>query len=365
MSKLFETTTIKSMELDNRFVRSATALHEASDDGACTPSIIDRMVELARGGVGLIITGHAYVAKVGQAGVQQLGCHDDSMLPGLSALAQAVHREGGKVALQIAHAGLLAHTQQTGQEPLGPSPMQTKNGPVGRAMTADELDGMEAAFAAAGARAVQAGFDAVQIHSAHGYGLGQFVSPFFNKRTDEYGGSLENRARMLLRVVAAVREAVGTEYPVLLKINAEDRLDGGLCKEETVQVCAMLQQAGIDAIEFSGGTTYALRQGQIELTFAPTKRKGVYYRDAAVLYKTAVDVPLMLVGGIRSFETSEELVVDGLADYISFCRPLIREPDLVNRWKAGDRRKSSCISDNLCGYASMKGKGLHCVHLKQ
>jgi 2,4-dienoyl-CoA reductase-like NADH-dependent reductase (Old Yellow Enzyme family) len=230
-------------------------------------------------------------------------------------------------------------------------------------MTADELDDMEAAFAAAGSRAVQTGFDAVQIHSAHGYGLGQFVSPFFNKRTDDYGGPLENRARMLLRVVAAVREAVGGRYPLLLKINAEDRLDGGLCKEETVQVCAMLQQAGVDAIEFSGGTTYALRQGQIELTFAPTKKKGVYYRDAAELYKTKVDVPLMLVGGVRSFETSEELVEGGIADYISFCRPLIREPNLVNRWEAGDRRKSGCTSDNLCGYASMQGKGLHCVHL--
>jgi 2,4-dienoyl-CoA reductase-like NADH-dependent reductase (Old Yellow Enzyme family) len=365
MSKLFETTTIKSMELDNRFVRSATALGEAADDGACTSSIIHRMVELARGGVGLIITGHAYVDKVGQAGAKQLGCHDDSMLPGLTEMAQAVHDADGKIALQIAHAGLLASIEQTGQEPLGPSPLQTENGPAGRAMTVGELDDMAAAFASAASRAMQAGYDAVQIHSAHGYGLGQFISPFFNKRTDEYGGSLESRARVLVRVVAAVRGAVGERYPVLLKINAVDRLDGGLCKEETVQVCAMLQQAGVDAIEFSGGTTYALRQGLIEQTFAPTKKKNVYYRDAAELYKTQVDVPLMLVGGIRSFETSEELVEDGIADYVSFCRPLIREPGLVNRWKAGDRRKSGCTSDNLCGYASMQGKGLHCVHLKQ
>jgi 2,4-dienoyl-CoA reductase-like NADH-dependent reductase (Old Yellow Enzyme family) len=365
MSKLFEATTIQNMQLDNRFVRSATGLGAAADDGTCTSGIVDAMVKLARGGVGLIITGHAYVDKVGQAGPRQMGCHNDSMLPGLTAMAQAVHQAGGKVALQIAHAGLLADTEQTGQDPLGPSPMQTENGPVGRAMTAGELDDMVAAFASAASRAVQAGCDAVQIHSAHGYGLGQFISPFFNKRTDEYGGSVENRARMHRRVIAAVREAVGDAYPILIKMNVVDLLDGGLSKEEMVEACVLLEQAGIDAIELSGGTTYALRKGQIELTPFPTKKKTVYYRDAAELYKTKVDVPLMLVGGIRSFETSEELVERGVADYISLCRPLIREPDLVKRWKAGDRRKADCISDNLCGYAIMQGKDLHCVHLEQ
>ena len=126
----------------------------------------------------------------------------------------------------------------------------------------------------------------------------------------------------------------------------------------------MLQTEGTDAIELSGGTTYAIRIGQVENSWGPTKKKSVYWQKAAELYKAKVNVPLMLVGGIRSFETATELVEESVADYVSLCRPFIREPDLVNRWKSGDLRKAACVSDNLCGYESMKGKGLHCVHLK-
>jgi 2,4-dienoyl-CoA reductase-like NADH-dependent reductase (Old Yellow Enzyme family) len=363
MSKLFETTTINNLQLDNRFVRSATAMNMAADDGKCTPKLIDAMVKLAQGGVGLIITGHAYVCKVGQAGTKQMGCYDDSMLPGMTEMVQAVHRAGGAIALQIAHAGILAKAEQSGLEPLGPSALQTEDGPVGRAMMASEIEHTVAAFAAAASRAVQAGFDGVQIHSAHGYALSEFLSPYSNHRTDAYGGSLVNRSRVLLQVVGAVRRAVGDAYPVLVKMNSEDRLDGGLSKEEMVEICTMLQQAGVDAIELSGGTTYAFRLGQPERSWGPTKKRTVYYREAAEQYKARIGVPLILVGGIRSFEAAQELVESGVADYISMCRPLIREPALVNRWKAGDRRKADCISDNRCGYAVRQAGGLYCVHL--
>jgi 2,4-dienoyl-CoA reductase-like NADH-dependent reductase (Old Yellow Enzyme family) len=230
-------------------------------------------------------------------------------------------------------------------------------------MTVREIQGTIEAFAAAAARAVQSGFDSVQIHAAHGYLLSQFLSSFFNKRSDEYGGSLENRSRMLLQVLEAVRDEVGDDYPVLVKMNSEDLLDEGLSREEAVEVCALLQQAGVDAIELSGGTTLAIRLGQIECSWAPINKAPVYYREAAEQYKARISVPLILVGGIRSFETAEELVESGIADYISMCRPFVREPDLVNRWKAGDRRKADCISDNACGWAAYKGIGVKCVHL--
>jgi 2,4-dienoyl-CoA reductase-like NADH-dependent reductase (Old Yellow Enzyme family) len=202
----------------------------------------------------------------------------------------------------------------------------------------------------------------VQIHAAHGFLLSQFLSPAFNKRKDEYGGALENRARLLLGVVRGVREAVGPEYPVLIKINSEDFLDGGMTREEAVQVSDMLQKASVDAIEFSGGTVASPekflppRPGRLK-----TPEQEVYYREAARLYKQEVGIPLMLVGGIRSYEVAEELIRGGTADYISMSRPLICEPGLVKRWREGDRRTAECLSDNACFAPGLEGKGIYCV----
>ena len=365
MSKLFESTTIKSLQLDNRFVRAATWLGMAAQDGACTPELIDAIAELAQGGVGLIITGYAPVLKGGQAVPRQMGCYDDHLLPGLTEMTQAVHDAGAKIALQIVHGGVLSPAELTGEEPVGPSAMPTEAGPLGRAMTAGEIQGTVEAFAAAASRAVVAGFDAVEIHAAHGYLLSQFLSPFFNRRTDEYGGSLGNRARMLMQVVSGVQDAVDDGYPVFVKMNSEDLLDGGLSKKEMVEVCAMLQGAGIDAIELSGGTVLGVAMNKLEITPFPVGNGRVYWREAAEQYKKEIDVPLILVGGIRSFETAEGLVEGGVTDYVALSRPLIREPDLINRWKAGDRKKADCISDDACGFAGFEGKSVRCVHLAQ
>ena len=363
MSTLFEPITINSMQMRNRFVRSATNDILAGEDGRCKPELVESMAELARGGVGLIISGFAYVNKIGQAMPMQIGCHSDEMLPGLAGIAQAVHQEGGAIALQVAHAGILAATQLSGSDAIGPSVYLEEAGPLGRPMSVGEIDETVQAFAAAASRGVQAGYDAVQIHGAHGYALSEFLSPLFNTRTDDYGGSIENRARVLLRVVGAVREAVGDNYPVLVKINSQDQLDGGLTPGDMVQACTMLEAVGVDAIELSGGTSYVLRTGEMERSWAPTQNKTVYWRDAAEQYKQEVGVPLMLVGGIRSVETAQELVDGGVADFVSMCRPFVRAPDLINRWESGASRVSECISCNNCGYATFEGQALHCVHL--
>jgi 2,4-dienoyl-CoA reductase-like NADH-dependent reductase (Old Yellow Enzyme family) len=202
----------------------------------------------------------------------------------------------------------------------------------------------------------------VQLHAAHGFLLSQFLSPAFNKRTDKYGGPLENRARLLLEVVRGVRESVGPGYPVLAKINSEDFLDGGMTREESVAVSVMLEKASVDAIELSGGTVLSpeklspVRPGRLR-----TPEDEVYYREAAVLYKKRVAVPLILVGGIRSFDVAEGLVRGGTADYISMSRPLICEPGLVRRWREGDRRPAECVSDNACFAPASDGRGLYCV----
>jgi 2,4-dienoyl-CoA reductase-like NADH-dependent reductase (Old Yellow Enzyme family) len=362
MSKLFEKTNIKSLTIPNRFVRSATWEGMATDEGACTRKLIDLMVELAQGGVGLIISGHTYVRAEGKAGPWQLGVYDDDLIPGLAEMASAVHKAGGRIILQLAHAGCHANSELTGQEAWGPSIMTDTNGPLNRAMTREDIRDVIDAFGKAAARAEKASFDGVQIHAAHGYLLSQFLSPFYNKRNDEYGGNLENRVRIVLEVFESIKGKVGSDYLVMIKMNAQDFVEGGLNADEAIEVAAILDSSGIDAIELSGGTlSFSGKLNPVRSGKLSSQDEEVFYRKEAVKYKEKVRAPLMLVGGIRSFEVAERLVNEGTADYISLCRPLIREPGLVNRWRSGDMRKAACLSDNLCFRPAMAGEGIYCV----
>jgi 2,4-dienoyl-CoA reductase-like NADH-dependent reductase (Old Yellow Enzyme family) len=362
MPELFESTNINGMSLANRFVRSATWEGLADKEGAVTPRLIEMMVELAKGEVGLIISSHTFVSPEGQAGPAQLAVYADRFLPGLKDLAGAVHAAQGKIALQLAHAGCRANAGLSGLEPSGPSASEENGRPTCRAAAREDIANLVSAFAQAAYRAKEAGFDAVQIHAAHGYLLSQFLSPAFNKRSDGYGGGLGNRARLLLEVVQGVREVVGPAYPVLIKINSEDFLAGGLTCPEAVEVSGWLEKASLDAVEFSGGTMNSpekfvpVRPGRLKTT-----QQEVYYRKAARLYKQRVTIPLILVGGIRSFGVAEELVREGTADYISMSRPLICEPGLVKRWRQGDRGKAECVSDNACFAPAYAGQGIYCV----
>jgi 2,4-dienoyl-CoA reductase-like NADH-dependent reductase (Old Yellow Enzyme family) len=362
MTKLFSPAAIWSMPLRNRTVRSATWEGLAADNGAATPALIDLMTRLAGNEIGLIISGHAYVSREGQAGPWQLGIHDDSILGSLTAMADAVHTQGGHIALQIAHAGCYSAQPLSGLEAMGPSAMDGSRSPVCRAMTEEDIRYVTEAFANGARRARTAGFDAVQIHAAHGYLLSEFLSPYFNRRTDSYGGSLENRARLVLEVYQAVRAAVGSNYPILIKLNSEDFVEGGVTIEAMLAVADMLQTAGIDAVELSGGTLYAsgdmssLRPGRLD-----TPDQEAYYRKAARRFKQRLSVPLILVGGILSFEVVEALLTDGTADFVALCRSLIREPDLIRRWHQGDRGKARCLLCNGCFGPIMQGQGPRCI----
>jgi len=362
MNKLFEKSNINGLSLANRFIFSATWDGNADDNGFCTQRNIDMLVERARGGVGLIITGMAYVQANGRAAPWQLAVHGDEFVPGLAEMVQAIRNSQAKIILQLAHGGCYAPTALTGQEVAGPSVNDSDLFPNCHEMTLLEIQEVVKAFGKAAGRAQKAGFDGVQLHAAHGYLLSEFLSPFFNKRTDNYGGSIENRARILLEAFQAVRNEVGKEYPVLVKINSEDFVEGGLTVEEMLEVCIMLERAGIDAIEMSGGTIFAsgayssCRMGALD---APEKE--VYYKDAAARYKEKISVPLLLVGGIRSPEVSERLVIQGLTDYVSLCRPLIREPNLIKRRKDGDTAPAACVYCNGCFGPGLKGEGVHCI----
>jgi len=360
MRIMFEPREINGLQLSNRFVRSATWEGMATESGECTSKLIDLMAGLARGGVGLIISGHTYVSLEGKAGTKQLGVYDDELIPGLQAMTTAVHENGGKIVMQLAHAGIFAASELTGITPLAPSNLDGVYESAHREMTATDIQEVVAAFAAGAKRAHQTGFDGVQIHAAHGYLLSQFLSPYFNRRTDEYGGSIQNRAGASLEVVRAVRAAVGDGYPVLVKMNCRDFHDNGLSLEDSVQAGIMLEKAGIDAIEISGGNRIAGKLGPARVGIKSDDREA-YFQNEAGVFKKDIQVPLILVGGNRSFQVAEHLVEEGPADYVSMCRPLIREPDLINRWKSGDLRKSTCDSDNLCFGPAQKGEGIYCV----
>lgn len=359
MSVMFETTEINGMKLANRFIRSATWEGMAAEDGSCTPKLVKLIAGLAKGGVGLIISGHTYVQKRGQALKWQMGVSRDEHIKGLCTMSRAVHDNGGKIFLQIAHAGLYAHTELINRNPLAPSMIEGLSKYPYDEVTTKDIHEIIESFVEAAQRAKEAGFDGIQIHSAHGYLLSQFLSPFYNRRNDEYGSSVKGRARILLDIIKKVKSAVGKRFPVLIKMNCNDFLEGGLTQKDSLKTAMLLQDAGIDGIELSGGTQVSGRLGPVRMGIV-SEKKEAYFLEGIVSFKKTLSVPVILVGGIRSFQLAEKIVHDGHADYISMSRPFIREPDLINRWASGDLKKATCISDCRCFPLARAGKGLVC-----
>ncbi|MGA6925209.1 MAG: NADH:flavin oxidoreductase [Desulfosarcina sp.] len=360
ISTLFESSTINGMALANRFVRSATWEGMATDDGRTTPKLIETMEALAKGGVGLIITGHAYVSKAGQASPWQLGIHDDSLIDGLKSMTDAVHAAGGRIVSQLAHAGHFALEKSTGVPPVVVSDFDGLAKTPRRELSLEDIDSLKSDYVAAAGRARAAGFDGIQLHSAHGYLLSQFLSPWFNRRTDKYGGSIDNRVRIHVETIRAIREVVGKKFPLLVKMNSEDFSEGGLTLVESIQAAKQMVAAGLDAIELSGGLLTGGKRSPSR-PHINSANKEAYFKDSAQAFKKELDMPLILVGGIRSIEVAEALLAAGTADFISMSRPLIREPALVNRWRSGDRTPARCLSDNLCFRPGLTGKGIFCV----
>lgn len=358
--QVFSPIAINGMRLKNRFVRSATGEGLANPDGSASDRLEALLKTLAKGEVGLVVSSHAYVEKRGQARASQLGAHSPAMEAGIARLARTVHAYGGRFVVQLAHAGLRADPDVTGEAPLGPS--VPEDAAASRAMKAEDLARLEAAFGTAAALCRDAGADGVQIHAAHGYGLSQFLSPRTNRRTGAYGGSLQNRARLLLEVLGAIRGRIGRDYPVLAKINSDDFIAGGFSSAECVQVVAWLEAAGLDAVELSGGVFESGR-----LNFSRPGRIAIpegeaWYRETARAVKAAgVTMPVILVGGLRSLGTCEDIVVSGDAELAAMSRPFIREPGLIARWQAGDTAPAACVNDNLCFAPARSGQGLYCV----
>jgi len=359
VSRVLESTTLAGMDLRNRLVRSATWEGMADEQGRVTDRLEAVYEHLAAGGVGLIISSYMYVDPAGRQNPDQIGAHTDDLVPGLGRLAEAVHSRGGRLVGQIVHCG---GQTALSPDPVAPSAVSSPGYPeTPRALTPREIETVVADFVAAARRLREAGFDGVQLHAAHGYLLAQFLSPVRNQRDDRYGGNLEKRARLTLDVLQAVRSEVGSGFPVMIKLGANDFLEGSTTEEDSSFLAAELARAGIDAIEVSGGTPGSGKLGAARPDVARREDEAYFRPQARVIRAAAPDVPLMLVGGLRSLEVMEEILACGEADLFSLCRPLIREPDLPLRWSRGDRGRASCISCLGCFGPARRGEGIRCV----
>jgi 2,4-dienoyl-CoA reductase-like NADH-dependent reductase (Old Yellow Enzyme family) len=355
---LFSPASIGTLRLPNRFIRSATGENMADPTGRPQPRLGELWAELAQGGVGLIISGHAFVHPSGQCGRAMSGIWTDDFLSDWRAITDSVHKAGGLVAMQINHGGRNCDSEAVSQR-IAPSPWEYGDGsPPARAMREEEIREMIRAFGQAARRAKQAGFDAVQIHGAHGYLVSQFLSPRFNRRSDDWGGSPENRRRFLAAVSQEARAQVGPDYPLFIKLGMYDeQQEGGLTLEQSLGTVAELASYGLDAVEFSG----AAGSHNVPNGILSGKGEG-YFRFLAQRARPATDLPLISVGGYRSRSLMEEVLESGDADFISLCRPLILEPDLPRRFQQG-QEAARCVSCGRCG-PQYPGQGVGCHHPK-
>jgi 2,4-dienoyl-CoA reductase-like NADH-dependent reductase (Old Yellow Enzyme family) len=378
VSILFESAKIKNLELRNKFVRSATCDGRADRNGHVTENQIEFYSKLAEGGVGLIVTGIVSVHESSKFLPCQNLITSDDYLSGYKQLTDAVHEKGAKIAIQLYHAGRASALIHGSEESnLAPSYIHEDpyfNSDLGidhfirsrnyRAMSEDEIYEIIEAFGDAAVRARKAGFDAVQLHGAHGYLLSQFLSPFSNRRNDKWGGSLVNRLNFCHEIYKDIRNKVGEDFPLFIKLGVQDGFPGGLEFSEGKRAAQYMSEWGFDAFEISLGLRGSTQDDGEARKKINSVDQEAYYRSWCKEIKETVNVPVMMVGGLRSFELMEKVVLDREADFVSMSRPFISEPGLVNRWKNGDRKKAECISCNKCGEILSKGEPVDCVLLK-
>lgn len=353
MKKLFEPATVGRLALRNRFIRSAT-FEYAYDNEKDTfiHRILPMYEELASNGVAAIITGMVGIDENSRAGAVMVKAYGPTFVQELTEVANRVHSLGAKLIVQINHCGQKARQIDNGGLPLGPSDAESLQGTPVRGMSHDDIRSVVAGFVKAAVRCKRAGADAVQIHAAHGYLLSEFLNPYFNKRTDEYGGGIEGRSRIVLEVYAAIREVVGNDYPVWIKINCKDMTEPSISPTEFQWVCAELDKRGIDAIEVSGGAMITPQSSSSPLIKKP-EDEGYFGQEALQVAKNA-SASIISVCGYRTPDIMEQWLNKGKIEAISLCRPLISEPDLVGRWEHGDKKKARCISCSKCFNLELK-----------
>jgi len=362
MSKIFTSFKIKNLELKNRLIRSATTSYWSDVEGVLRAPILEYYDALAKGGLGFIIKGHSYVLENGKAHTGQSGLTNEKHLPKMKELTKIVHSHDVPIIAQINHAGMVGKVDR-----VTASLYKTENWEA-REASLDDIQQIIEGFANAADFAIQAGFDGVQIHAAHGYLVSQFLSDRVNKRKDKYGGTLENRARLLLDIYDGIKKKIGNAPCVAVKMNCDDFApEGGITIKESVVIANWLDEKGIDLIEISGGGPEQNRD--IRKTRAKPEEKSLYYEanfagHAEKIRNTVPSVPLALVDGIRNVSAMNAILDCNLADLISMSKPLINEPDFPNKLKEG-QQKASCIDCRECVSEERFGKMmLSCAQLE-
>jgi 2,4-dienoyl-CoA reductase-like NADH-dependent reductase (Old Yellow Enzyme family)/thioredoxin reductase len=317
------------MELKNRIVMPPMGTKHASKEGYVTSQIKDYFEARARGGAGLIIVEATLVHPRGRGFVGLLEITDDKFIPGLSELVGVIHRHGAKAAIQLQHCGRMAKSVLTGMQPVAPSPIPGPGGEVPKELTAGEIKEIVGYFADAAIRAKKAGFDAIEIHGAHGYLIDQFLSPSSNKRKDNYGGGVQNRSRLLTEIIKAVKGAVGGGFPVWGRINGmEYGTEGGTTLEDAKETARLSQEAGADAIHVSAHGPKALQHQQV------LKPVSGVFADLAKGIKEVVTMPVIVVGRV-SPEAGERILAEGKADLVAMGKALFADPEIPNKVAAG------------------------------
>lgn len=345
MKQLFEASNIGNISLKNRFIRSGTWMRKATEDGELTADLMNEYKKLAEGDLGLVIAGYARVNKFEKANNKMIGIYDDKFIEPLKEFTQMFHDNNTPVGIQIAMGGTQIHFEgEVNWDIMSPSPAIVKRMDEDgteilidvEEMTVDQIKVVIKDFADAAVRVKQAGFDMVQLHGGHGYFISQWLNPELNRRTDEYG---IDKTKFTSELYAAVRAAVGPDFPIGIKINSEEKIGDESNHELVLDLCKHLDAAGIDMIEVSG--------------FAPSRTKvkletESFFANFAKKLKEVVICPVVLTGGNKTFSQFDSLVERTDIDYIGLSRTLVSEPDLIKNWSKDNEYKSRCVSCNHC-----------------
>lgn len=345
LEKLFSPFSIGSLKLANRIVMPPMATNYATPQGFVTDRQIAYYVERARGGVGYITVEHTGIHQQGKASPKMLMIHSDENAEKIKNLVEAVHAAGGKIVVQINHAGRQTFSKVTGETIVGPSAVPVLPAmETPRELTIREIEDLVATFTIAAERVKNTGADGVELHMAHGYLICSFLSPFSNKRKDRYGGTIAGRARFALEVLRSVRQRVGSGFPVICRLSGDEYVAGGLNVEDTRQIAKLLEKEGADALHIS-----ACNAASGFLNHPPYYvTEGVFVHLAEAV-KARVDIPVITVGRIRNPLMADQIIADGKADLISMGRALIADPRLPQKAKEGRLAEIiPCISCNKC-----------------
>ncbi|WP_413111550.1 NADH:flavin oxidoreductase [Thaumasiovibrio sp. DFM-14] len=349
MNTLFTEAHIGKMALKNRFIRSATWENMATDNGHMTDKLYAIHEELAQGEVGLIVTGYANIVEEEKPNAGMIGIYNDTFIDEYTKLTDVVHRHDTKIVMQLAYGGTKT-TYNLGERVIfAPSEVCEKGTQtLGKAMTKEEIDYIVQAFAKASRRAQQAGFDGVEIHAAHTYLINQFLSPYYNRRDDEYGGSLDNRMRFLMEIYAETRKLVGDDFPILVKLTASEFFDGGLTFAETRAICQKLDAVGVDAIVISGNIHGKANTMIGESFDGYTIQQEGYFHEYGDVISQEISAPVITVGGLTDIDAIERIAETTKIQFFALSRPLLSEPHLIKRWKEGDRAPVECERCSKC-----------------